>query len=322
MKGRCYERGKPTAMANTHPCPECNEPVDSESSICPHCSAVLPEPVLVLKESASSQQTEPLHTLPSGHLPPSIHVTVNNDVTPLPSTKPKPQQPHVPANPWWMVAFAALGVILLLGTAFLLAHQPTATAAVVRPTTTPLPPTPTATAIPQAHVSIQLDDVQCVTTRDFFRADGFYIKSSFSAPSVDGKSTLTKNKTTIHYNVNNGDTADFNETDRVVFDANIPLSGVVTGSLTAYTDNDSDTLGTTNLNVSAGDSTHASTWHITGRSFLNTWEQYVHYSISINRVAAGSTLSAAIAQGMPSSTAESQARDVPSARRWKAERGA
>jgi hypothetical protein len=127
------------------------------------------------------------------------------------------------------------------------------------------------------------------------------------------------NKTTIHYNVNNGDTADFNVTDRVVYDANIPLSGVVIGSLTAYTDNDSDTLGTTNLKVSAMDSTHSSTWHITGRSFLNTWEEYVHYSISLNRVAAGPSVNAAILQEMSSGTAGGQTIDIPSVRRWKTE---
>ncbi len=309
-------------MANTHPCPACDEPVDDEALICPHCSAVLPEPVLASTENASNSQTEPMRALPSGQaIPGGIHLTINNDLAPAPA-KPKPQQ-HLRPAPWWIVAFSALGVILILGAAFLLMHQPTATAAaVVSPTATPIPPTPTATPIPQAHVVIQLDDVQCVTTRDFFRADGFYIKSSFSAPSVDGASTTKTNKTTIHYNVNDGDTADFNETDRVVFDANIPLSAVVTGSLTAYTDNDTDTLGTTSLKVSAGDSTHSSTWHITGRSFLNTWEDYIRYSISINRVAAGAPINAAISRGTPAGMAERQALDVPSARRWSAERSA
>jgi hypothetical protein len=306
-------------MANTQICPQCNEPVDTESPECPHYSALLPAAGLGMHEPTSSQQTEPIHPPSSGHLSPGVHVTVNNDLTPLLPANQKPHQQHRHTNPWWIVAFAALGIILMLGATVLLVHQPTAPVSVVHPTATPLPPTLTATALPQVRVVIQLDDVQCVDTRDFFRADGFYIKSSFSAPSVDGRSTITMNKTTIHYNVNNGDTADFNVTDRVVFDANIPLSGVVSGSLTAYTDNDSDTLGTTSLEVSAEDSTHSSTWHITGRSFLNTWEEYVHYSISLNRVDAGPSVNAAILREMSSGTAGSQALDIPSARRWKTE---
>src|ERR1051326_8917413 len=91
------ERGKTITMANTHPCPECNEPVDEDALTCPHCNAVLPEPVPAATESSSSQQTEPMRAIPGG-----IHVTVNNDLAPLPA-KPKPQSQHH-TNPWWIVA--------------------------------------------------------------------------------------------------------------------------------------------------------------------------------------------------------------------------
>lgn len=304
-------------MVDTQTCPSCHEPVDETFPVCPHCGANLPELVLAVKENSLAQHTEPLQALPSGHIPPGgIHVTVNNDNAPLsPPTKSQPLRP--PSNPWWWIlAFVTLGLILILGSIFLLAHQPVATAS-PRPTPTAQPPTatPTPTAIPQAHVVVQLENVQCVTTRDFFRADGFYIKSSISAPGLDGQ-TITTRKTTIHYNVNDGDTADFNTADQVVFDANIPLSGVISGSLTAYTDNDGNMLGTTNLKFSASDSTHSVTWHITGRSFLNTWEHYVHYTISINRVAATSPTSAASLGGASSSAAGGLALDAPAARRW------
>jgi hypothetical protein len=248
---------------------------------------------------------------------PLVHVTVNNDNAPLSAPgKPQPPRPH--ATPWWWIlAFVTLGIILILGSIFLLAHQPAPTAA-VHPTPTAQPTAiPTPTAIPQAHVVVQLENVMCVTTRNFFRADGFYIKSSISAPGVNGQ-TITKNKTTNHYNVNDNDTDDFNTADQVVFDANVPLGGVVAGSFTAYTDNDSNVLGTTNLKFSAGDSTHSVTWHIQGRSFLNTWEHYVHYTISINRVAETAPTNAAALRGPASGAAGGLAMDAPAARRWNA----
>jgi hypothetical protein len=304
-------------MVETHACPSCHESVDDAALVCPHCGAELPTPVPALKENPLAQHTEPLPALPSGHVPLGIHVTVNNDNVPLTPVKPPPTRSH--ATPWWWIlAFVTLGIILILGSIFLLAHQPAPTAA-VHPTPTAQPtPIPTPTAIPQAHVVVQLENVMCVTTRNFFRADGFYIKSSISAPDVNGQ-TITKNKTTNHYNVNDNETADFNAADQVVFDANVPLGGVVTGSFTAYTDNDTNALGTTNLKFSANDSTHSVTWHIQGRSFLNTWEHYVHYTISINPVAATLPSSGADSlQGSSSGAAGGLALDAPAARRWNA----
>src|ERR1051326_8573718 len=248
MRGRCYERGKQATMANTHPCPSCDELVDSEASVCPHCGATLSGSVLTLQEEASSaQNTEPIAAPPASQAPLGINLASDNDNALVPPPQ-KPDHAHRPSNPWWTVAFATLGVILILGTIFLLAHQPTTPAVVAPHPTATTAPSPTATSIPQAHVVIQLENVFSKDSRDFFSADSFYIKSTLSAPGTDRE--ISSYKVTNHYNINQGETTNFGAGDQVIFDANILLSGNVTGSMSAYTNDDNNPLGSTDIKFS------------------------------------------------------------------------
>ncbi len=280
-----------TAQPETaHPhCPHCQAAVSNDAALCSTCGTVLIG--VPLSHPAGETATQPQPATRSQPLPteqpappgPAGNVVIHNYTGKPPAHK----EPRAHQN-LWMLAFPALGVVLILGLLILLlpkGSQPTATAP---------KPTPTATSIPQAHVVIRLLDVMCTTTRDFFSADSFYIKSSLSAPAVGGGSPTTWDRTTNHYTINDGEKRSFGTGDQAIFDANVPLQGRVTGSLTAYADDQTQELDTTSIQVSATDSDQTLSWAISGRSGLNTWSYIVHYSTSITRLAQtpgmGSTL--------------------------------
>lgn len=274
--------------------------------MCSACGAVLVG--VPLSESTEEAATLPQLPTTSQPLPqeqppapaqsapgiPASGVVINNYA----GKPPKPKERR--AFPLWMVAFPALGVVLILGLLLiLLVPKGSHPAAAAAPTAT-AKPSPTATPIPQARVVIQLVDVLCSVTRDFFSADSFYIKSSLSAPSLAGGNQTTANKTTNHYTINNGQSASFNQADQTIFDAIVPLSGIVKGSLTAYTDDDAHQLSTTDLKISPSEASQVHSWAINGMSgkvIVNTWSYTVHYSTLITRLAAAPGMGSASASG-------------------------
>jgi hypothetical protein len=275
-------------------CPSCETLVPQGARTCPHCGADLVwsssfQPLTRLEsEAPTAAYTSPTGQTTSGGLP-SIVVTVNANASP-PQKPPRPTRPLLHAPNLWIVGVVALVVALILGVVIVpgALRSPRPAAA---PTATRIP---TATPIPQARVVVQLVDVMCVTKRDFFSGDSFYIKSSLTAPGVGNQPGTTRSQITNHYTLNDGDRTAFNQADQVIFDALVPLSGIVTGSLTAYADDDTQELDTTNVNVSAADTGQTISWHIQGRSGLNTWEYYVRYATTITRIAAAPALGEAL----------------------------
>jgi hypothetical protein len=274
-------------------CPQCSAVVTSESALCSACGAALvgvplspsTEDAATLPQRPAITQPLPQEQPPTPAQPapgiPASGVVINNYA----GKPPKPKERR--AFPLWMVAFPALGVVLILGLLLILLAPKGSHLVAAAPTPT-AKPSPTTTPIPQARVVIQLVDVMCSVTRDFFSADSFYIKSNLSAPGLTGEDSAWT-ETTDHYTINNGQSASFNQADQTIFDATVPLSGIVKGSLTAYTDDDSHQLSTTDIKVSASESSQVHTWAINGMSgkfIINTWSYTVHYSTSITRLAA------------------------------------
>lgn len=276
-------------------CPSCDSPVPQGVSICPHCGTDLVwsssfQPLTQLQsEAPTAAYTPPAGQTTSGGAP-SIVVTVNTNSSP-PQKPSRPTRPLLHAPNLWIVGVVAFLVVLILGIVILPGALRSPRPAAATATATRIP---TATPIPQARVVVQLVDVMCVTKRDFFSGDSFYIKSSLTAPGVDSQPGTTRSQITNHYMMNDGDRTAFNEADRVIFDALVPLSGIVTGSLTAYADDDTQELDTTNVNVSADSSSQTIPWHIQGRSGLNTWEYNVRYATTITRVSAALAVGGAL----------------------------
>jgi hypothetical protein len=265
-------------------CPQCQAAVSSESAICSACGAVLIGVPLSPPEAARATQPQlatPAQPLPEEQPTPggaAPQVVIHNYAGKPPAQKTRRSYPHL-----WLAAFPVMGVLLILGLLLILVLPKGS-----HPTVPAPRPTPTATAIPQARVIVQLVDVMCSVTRDFFSADSFYIKSNLAAQSVGGGNPTVWNKTTNHYTINDGQSASFNQADRTIFEANVPLAGIVTGSLTAYADDETQQLGTTDLKISPSESGQTYAWPINGQSgkvIINTWSYTVHYSTTITRLA-------------------------------------
>lgn len=280
-------------------CPQCSAVVTSEAALCSACGTVLiGVPLSPSTEEAATLPQRPAITqpLPQEQPPapgiPASGVVINNYAGKPPKSKERR------AFPLWMVAFPALGVVLILGLLLILLAPKASHPVAAAPTPT-AQPSPTATPIPQARVVIQLVDVMCSVTRDFFSADSFYIKSTLSAPGLTGGDSAWT-ETTNHYTINNGQSASFNQADQTIFNATVPLSGIVKGSLTAYTDDDAHQLSTTDIKVSPSESSQVHTWAINGTSgkfIINTWSYTVHYSTLITRLAAAPGMGSALAGG-------------------------
>lgn len=290
-------------------CPHCNAAISQESALCSACGTVL---VGVPLSRPADTPTQPLRPTTSQPLPQEQPIPTTSQPLPTEQTaltspagnvvihnypgKPPAHKEPRPRSSLWLLAFPALGVILILGLLFILFLPKDNHPVVAAPTAT-AKPMPTATPIPQAHVVIRLLDVACTTTRDFFSGDSFYIKSSLSAPAVGGGSPTIWDRTTNHYTINDKQKRSFGAGDQVIFDANVPLQGRVTGSLTAYADNEAKELDTTSIQVSATDGDQTLSWTISGRSFLNTWSYSVDYSTSITRLAQAPEMGSAFIAG-------------------------